>query len=44
LVGKFGDVEAVEAMIANGSLLLVPMADCRGMDLGIKAGVYVTEA
>ena len=32
-------------MIDDGTLLLVPTADCRGMDTtGMRAGVYFTEA
>lgn len=44
LVGKFGDMEAVKQLIEQGILVLVPTADCRGMDIGIRAGIYVTEA
>jgi predicted ribonuclease YlaK len=44
LIGKFGGIEGVEDLINRGVLMLVPMADCRGMDIGIRAGVYITEA
>lgn len=45
LVSKLGDMIMVEKYISEGKLLLVPMADCRGMDLtGMNAGVYFTEA
>ena len=45
LVSKFGSITEVERMIEDGDLLLVPVADCRGMDTsGMKAGIYVTEA
>lgn len=45
LVGKLGDMFVVEKMIHDGQLLLVPIADCRGMDTtGMNAGIYITEA
>lgn len=45
LVGKLGDMFIVEKMIHDGQLLLVPIADCRGMDTtGMNAGIYITEA
>ena len=45
LVSKFGSITEVERMIEDGELLLVPVADCRGMDTsGMKAGIYITEA
>lgn len=45
LVSKFGSITEVERMIEDGDLLLVPVADCRGMDTsGMKAGIYITEA
>lgn len=45
LVSKLGDMIMVEKYISEGKLLLIPMADCRGMDLtGMNAGVYFTEA
>ena len=45
LVSKFGSITEVERMIEDGDLLLVPVADCRGMDTsGMRAGIYITEA
>lgn len=45
LIGKLGDICIVEDMIAKGKLVLVPIADCRGMDTtGMNAGIYITEA
>lgn len=45
LVSKLGSMSAVEQMIANEQLLLIPMSDCRGMDTtGMRAGIYFTEA
>ena len=45
LSSKLGDKVAVERMIADGDLVLLPMSDIRGYDTtGMKAGVYITEA
>ena len=45
LIGKLGDICIVEDMINKGKLILVPIADCRGMDTtGMNAGIYITEA
>ena len=45
LVTKIGDISMVEKYVHDGKLLLVPVADCRGMDTGgLNAGIYVTEA
>lgn len=45
LISKFGSITEVERMIEDGDLLLVPVADCRGMDTsGMRAGIYITEA
>lgn len=45
LTGKLGDISAVERLISEGKLELVPTADCRGMDTsGKNAGIYFTEA
>ena len=45
LIGKLGDICIVEDMINKGKLVLVPIADCRGMDTtGMNAGIYITEA
>ena len=44
LVSKLGNIMAVEDMIAKGSLVLIPVADCRGMDTtGMNAGIFITE-
>lgn len=45
LASKFGGMDQVEMMIEQGTLMLIPAADCRGMDTtGMQAGVYITEA
>lgn len=45
LVSKLGDRIAVERLIAEGDLILLPMSDIRGYDTtGMRAGVYITEA
>lgn len=44
LIGKLGDITAVEKLVSEGKLVLIPVADCRGMDISSNAGVYVTEA
>ena len=44
LVGKLGDASMVERLIQEGKLILIPISDCRGMDIGENAGVYLTEA
>ena len=45
LISKLGDRVAVERLIAEGQLFLLPMSDIRGFDTsGIRAGVYITEA
>lgn len=44
LVSKFGDYTAVERLVTDGKLVLVPAADCRGMDICANSGVYITEA
>jgi predicted ribonuclease YlaK len=44
LVGKFGGIEAIERLINEGKIELIPVSDCRGMDINVRAGVYVTEA
>lgn len=45
LVSKFGSITEVEAMTDEGTLMILPCSDIRGLDLsGMKAGVYVTEA
>ena len=45
LVSKLGDRIAVERLIAEGQLVLLPLSDIRGYDTtGMRAGVYITEA
>lgn len=44
LVGKLGDYTAVERLITDGQIILIPAADCRGMDITNNSGVYITEA
>lgn len=44
LVGKLGDMSIVEGFINEGKIVLVPTADCRGLDIPSNSGVYVTEA
>lgn len=45
LSSKLGDKFAVEKMIDDGTLVLLPMSDIRGYDTsGMKAGIYITEA
>ena len=45
IASKLGDKIAVEQMIQQGKLMLLPMSDIRGFDTnGMKAGVYITEA
>lgn len=45
LSSKLGDKLAVERMIADGQIVLLPMSDVRGYDTtGMRAGIYITEA
>ena len=45
LISKFGDRIAVEKMIEEGKLILLPLSDIRGYDTGgMKAGIYISEA
>lgn len=45
LISKLGSITAVEDMIDTGTLILVPVADCRGMDTGgMNAGILMTES
>lgn len=45
LVSKIGDRIAVERLINDGELILLPMSDIRGFDTtGMRAGIYITEA
>lgn len=45
LISKLGAREAVERLIEEGQLILLPMSDIRGYDTsGMRAGIYITEA
>ena len=46
LSSKLGDMTYVERLIEQEQLILIPMADCRGIDIGTdsKAILYITEA
>lgn len=45
LASKLGDKVAVERLIEDGILILLPMSDIRGYDTtGMKAGIYISEA
>ena len=45
LSSKLGDKMMVEKLIADGSLVLLPMSDIRGYDTsGMNAAVYISEA
>lgn len=45
LESKLGDRIAVERLISDGQLVLLPMSDIRGYDTtGMNAAVYITEA
>ena len=45
LSSKLGDKIAVEKLINEGKLVLLPMSDCRGYDTSnMNAGIYITEA
>ena len=45
LVSKLGDRVAVERLIDDGELILLPMSDIRGFDTsGMNAAIYITEA
>lgn len=44
LVSKLGDITAVEQLIDQGKLILIPAADSRGVDIPENSGVYITEA
>lgn len=46
LSSKLGDITYVERLLEQGQLILIPMADCRGIDIGTdsKAILYITEA
>ena len=45
LVSKIGDRIMVEKMIADGTIVLLPMSDIRGYDTtGMNAAIYISEA
>lgn len=44
LIGKLGDITAAEQLVASGKLVLMPVADIRGVDIPAGSGVYITEA
>ena len=44
LACKLGDIAAAEQLIQQNRLLLIPGADCRGVDISENCGVYITEA
>ena len=45
LNSKIGDKAMVEKLIADGTIVLLPMSDIRGYDTtGMDAAVYITEA
>lgn len=45
LASKLGGLSAVERMIFDEKLVLLPLSDCRGYDTsGMRAGIYITEA
>lgn len=45
LASKLGDKIAVERLIEDDTLILLPMSDIRGYDTtGMKAGIYISEA
>ena len=45
LESKLGNRIAVERLIDDGQLVLLPMSDIRGYDTsGMNAGIYITEA
>ena len=45
LISKLGARQAVDRLIDQGKLLLLPMSDIRGFDTsGMKAGIYITQA
>lgn len=44
LTSKIGGIEEVERLINEGVITLIPMADSRGIEIGSRTGVYVTEA
>ena len=45
LISKFGGRIAVEQMIQQEQLILLPLSDIRGYDTsGMKAGIYISEA
>jgi len=43
LITKFGDLDLIRQMVSAGTLSLVNMADCRGMEISGKEILYITE-
>ena len=43
LVSKLGSIIAVEKLINDGELVLLPMSSIRGFDTGSRSGIYITE-
>lgn len=43
LSSKLGDRIAVEGLINEGKLVLIPVGDCRGYEVPPASGVYITE-
>lgn len=44
LTSKFGDMQAITGMLANGTLNIIPTANIRGVEFGKEDVVFVTEA
>lgn len=44
LTSKFGDKSMVDTLIAQGKIQLIPMSDCRGMEISDNQILYITEA
>ena len=45
LISKFGSITEVEKMTDEGTLMILPCSDIRGLDLsGVRTGCYVTES
>lgn len=44
LASKLGDEQAVERLVAEGSLVLMPAGDARGYEVPKNSGVYVMES
>lgn len=44
LSSKLGDVTAVERLVTEGKLVLIPAGDARGYEVPTNSGVYVMES